>query len=390
MRSTKLFVVLLTLISVAAFCACSTKYTNENYIVNENDDIKTPGMPFVNEASERTADPYDDIWREQVIGTDGIICEIDAPINRVETEKYWVHYVHDSSFTVDDVIAAMSIFDEELPDGIDFSNVISRNRVQIQSGSQYEIILADNLLSIQKGQEGVFQLEEWIRIGNAYPGEPEGTELKQVKISLQDALIVAATVQEQMQAENLALSASSKARILSPKNETISEGWYLTFSRNDGYIPFNMASYCSLVPSSNNASVVPGAGLPEVISMYVDEHGIQYFSWRNRLVNSTMQNKMVALLPFEEIVSKAKSVIIETFDTQSFDDAHLPRLYEIDLTSCVSTDPTGEKCIIPIWVFLLTNKRFEEHALRPFIICVNAIDGTLIDPLPIIIEDSLG
>lgn len=71
--------------------------------------------------------------------------------------------------------------------------------------------------------------------GEAYPGEPKGTTLDNVKISQQEAYEMVNSFLDEVGIENMGIAEAEKARLLLDITfETVSEGWLIKLSRNDG------------------------------------------------------------------------------------------------------------------------------------------------------------
>ena len=147
-----------------------------------------------------------------------------------------------------------------LPDG-------GRVRVQVSQ---------DGLYATAYGPYSITQPERWVIGGEAYPGEPVGTTLQNVKLTQEEAEAAAEAFLEQGGMTYLGLAEAEKARILQDITyETLSEGWQLTYVRSDGgCIPVYYFNQQSGVLYQRSEDYAP-RWYPETLRIYVDENGEQ-------------------------------------------------------------------------------------------------------------------
>ena len=106
----------------------------------------------------------------------------------------------------------------------------------LPDGKRFRIRVSERELTARAYfPRGFEQAESMVMDGEAYPGEPAGTTLQNVKISQEEAEAAAEAFLEHAGLAYLGLAEAEKARILqSTTYETLSEGWQLTYARSDG------------------------------------------------------------------------------------------------------------------------------------------------------------
>ena len=95
-----------------------------------------------------------------------------------------------------------------------------------------------NYMLLSAYRNGVLQLESWVLQGDAVPGEKPHA-LQNVEFSAEAAQRLADARLQKLDLAPMSLAYAEKARIVLPSNETVSEGWNLTYALNDGKPPPN-------------------------------------------------------------------------------------------------------------------------------------------------------
>ena len=158
---------------------------------------------------------------------------------------------------------------------------------------------------------GVIQLESWVVIGEAYPGEPEGTTIDNVTISEEDACEVVNKLLSELKIDNFGIAETEKARIIEDYTyEIVSEGWQITLTRDDGdsvpiYISSSEVSGLLQYESEDYAY----RWQPESIKIYVDENGPRSFYWQNPIEVVETMNSNVPIITFDEIKETIRDYI---------------------------------------------------------------------------------
>ena len=228
------------------------------------------------------------------------------------------------------------------------------------------------------------QPESWVMDGEAYPGEPAGTTLENVKLTQAEAEAAAEAFLEQAGLTWLGLAGAEKARVLQGMTyETLSEGWQLTCARSDGgCIPVyyeNQQSGILYRPAEDYAP----RWFPEFARIYVDENGVQSFEWRNPLEIVETMNENVLLLEFDEIREQITQAIEHGYAYMSELMGGGENTVTVDrilLTNVLvpMRDTVEYQMLVPAWVVFYEEDLGLGEPLRDFI-AVNAVDGSLVD-----------
>ena len=242
----------------------------------------------------------------------------------------------------------------------------------------------DGLYATAYGAYSGVQPESWVMAGEAYPGEPKGTTLQNVKLTQAEAEAAAEAFLEQAGLTWLGLAGAEKARVLQGMTyETLSEGWQLTYARSDGgCIPVyyeNQQSGILYRPAEDYAP----RWFPEFARIYVDENGVQSFEWRNPLEIVETMNENVLLLEFDEIREQITQAIEHGYAYMSELMGGGENTVTVDrilLTNVLvpMRDTVEYQMLVPAWVVFYEEDLGLGEPLRDFI-AVNAVDGSLVD-----------
>lgn len=260
---------------------------------------------------------------------------------------------------------------------------------EMQDGSRVHVWATSNSIAIQPLKCGIVQPESWVKAGDAYPGEPAGTTLDNVKISQQEANEIVKSFLDEAGIENMGIAESEKARMLLDMTyETISEGWYISLSRNDGG---SVRIYIDNQPSGilyQRSEDYVQRWYPEVIRIYVDETGVKTFVWKYPVeVMVEVLNQNVLVLDFEEFKERVLEYIKFGFsfvkEMVEEDGGELTN-QKIEVNKIVLTnvmipikDDTNHQMLAPAWIIYYTQE-CGMNTVSSFI-AVNAIDGSSID-----------
>ena len=165
------------------------------------------------------------------------ICNINASIEYISAPMQ-IYNVVPVNFNIKNLKRYLMYFGVSTDSFVSFPFIAD---CQTNSGLAASVVLTATYFSVQLGPYGVIQLEDWIVAGNAYPGEPYGTLLSNVKIEQHEAEELSEKTIIALQINNAVLSNTTKARILAPDNHTITEGWYISYVFNSDSIPFDTA-----------------------------------------------------------------------------------------------------------------------------------------------------
>ncbi len=255
-------------------------------------------------------------------------------------------------------------------------------------GSRVHVRAETDSIYIEPLKFGIVQPESWVIAGDAYPGEPKGTTLDNVKISQQEAYEIVNSFLDEAGIENMGIAEAEKARLLLDMTyKTVSEGWEITLARNDGG---NVPIYIDNQPSGilyQRAEEYVQRWYPEVIKIYVDETGVKTFVWKYPVEVMEVLNQNVLVLNFEEIKERVLEYIKFGFsfvkemvkeDGGELIDQKI-EVNKIVLTNVMIPikDETDYQMLAPAWIIFYSQKR-GVTTVSSFI-AVNAIDGSSID-----------
>ncbi len=254
-------------------------------------------------------------------------------------------------------------------------------RIYVNSDSKY--------IDIYSYKYGVLQPESWIVGGEGYPGEPAGTTINNIKINEEEAKKTAKMLLSDLGIKNFGIAKTEKARIIECFTyDILSEGWQITFARNDGRsIPvyIDPSETGGLLYSKSDEYI--SQWLAECLTVYVDENGIQSFHWEHPTQVVETMNGNVPIKGLDEIKEKIRDCLkySEGAITQAYMEEYGEvAKQEITLNKVVLTnvliamkDEPKYHMLVPAWVVYYE----QEYSLGTFksVIAINAIDGSNID-----------
>lgn len=226
--------------------------------------------------------------------------------------------------------------------------------------------------------------------GFATPREPKGTMLNNVKISKQDARGLAESILHDIELDYFSLASIEKARLFDDRSsKTHSEGWYLVFGRGDGgYIPLNLTDYADSIYRKVTAEYAAPWSL-ESLQMYIDENGLQLLDWSNPLKITQTVDKNIALLDFSDIQLRIKQQLENEWswiegEITYYDPSQT--VYHVALSYSLQpqNDHLDMAMLVPTWfVFYKLSVRLDDDGLRSDLLALNAVDGSVVSPIPL-------
>ncbi len=255
-------------------------------------------------------------------------------------------------------------------------------------GSRVHVLAKSNSINITPLKDGIVQPESWVIAGEAYPGEPKGTTLDNVKISQQDAYEMVNAFLKEVGIKNMGIAESEKARLRDAMmSKTVSEGWCLTLCRNDGgSVPLNITSQHSGVLYYRSEDYTQ-RWYPEAMRIYVDDTGVKTFAWNNPIETVEVLNQNVLVLNFDEVkerilgyIKYGYSYVVQQFkDRGSELSDQKIKVKKIVLTNVMIPikNETEYQMLVPAWI-IYYDQEAGMNTVSAFI-AVNAIDGSSID-----------
>ena len=259
-------------------------------------------------------------------------------------------------------------------------------------GKKWRVTVGDRYMTIalSENRSRLIQKESTVMAGDAYPGEPKGTTLDNVKISYEDAKKIADNALSSIGIDNLGISSYEKARVISglgdsvPTHTVVSEGWYFEYHHNDGNRqPHKLSDGQSVMYNIPSNEIMDYARLPnETVRLYIDENGIQRFTWDNPSLFTGNILSVNPALSFEQLKEKVKAGFDEV--SKQFPDVSSPcYVKNISLVNCpvIAEKDAKKQYLIPTWVVECIFAENYDPSINyaKGYLCFSAIDGTPID-----------
>ena len=259
-------------------------------------------------------------------------------------------------------------------------------------GKKWRVTVGDRYMTIalSENRSRLIQKESTVMAGDAYPGEPKGTTLDNVKISYEDAKKIADNALSSIGIDNLGISSYEKARVISglgdsvPTHTVVSEGWYFEYHHNDGNRqPYKLSDGQSVMYNIPSNEIMDYDRLPnETVRLYIDENGIQRFTWDNPSIFTGNILSVNPALSFEQLEEKVKTGFDEV--SKQFPDVSSPcYVKDISLVNCpvIAEKDAKKQYLIPTWVVECIFAENYDPSINyaKNYLCFNAIDGTPID-----------
>ena len=261
------------------------------------------------------------------------------------------------------------------------------------SGSRLHVDAGESSIYITADKFGVTQGESWLKDGGAIPGEPPGTTIEGVKISKEDAFNKLKTLLTDLGISHYGMTEAEEVRVVfTYTSEIVSKGWWLTLTRNDGdRIPVDLYATQSGGFLDFRSDEYIERWRQDMISVYFDEKGVRSFRWDDPVEVTEMLNENVALLPFDDVKDRIKSMIKFAY-SKSVKNGWVSGESTMSVDKIVLTnvliplkDDPQHQLMIPAWMVYNTyyvddNGRIVDESKSIF--AVNAIDGSSIDLFP--------
>lgn len=258
----------------------------------------------------------------------------------------------------------------------------SRKIYRTESKKAYYFSASENYLTFRPGEERflVAQPESMVLEGNAVSGEPVGTTVTVKGISQEDAISIGEKTMEQVGNPNLKLVSCEKARMVDGTWGTITcTGYMLFYSVGwDHYLP---ADYMNIHGYTTNKEPQEEYSVPwqfEYSYIFVDGEGeVREIYWQYPLREESLLNENVSILTLEETKSRIVNQLRFLFATNGEGQVEVKRIFLSGLP--IKRPGISNGLLIPTWVVEYTYKDdLMDHA-QPYLLAMNAIDGSIID-----------
>lgn len=292
----------------------------------------------------------------------------------------------------------------ELPFGQGHDDRMDFQFIQEDGGKGYCMVVVTRENPIQRRyilqlEEGIYQLQHW-DLTELWDDEQE-VVISPV-ITEAQAISAAEAFVASLGEEGFCCSYVEKARTDSDILSAItSEGYEVTFVRTGAYYPysFQMAEDGRPFLVEDDPSEYAEIHKPEILQIYVTEKGVRGVFWTNPMAFGDLVSKSAELLPFSEILKRAKAIIhysnVYTDDFYGKQGIVSPvgaRIVRVILTALPQKLKDSDRFVLmPVWVFEMQSASVsaagkldpgthDPYHTNDFIL--NAIDGSRV-PVPL-------
>ncbi len=229
------------------------------------------------------------------------------------------------------------------------------------------------------------QPERWIRDGG--PDriiKPMDEAFDSMKISEEEVRDQAAKVISDLGFDYMGVATSERAIVVNGDTDDImSGGWLVTIARKDGNsIPINNdgAKPSNMFAEDEFAE----RWFDESLRIYVDDGGVQSFSWENTIDITEVTEDNATLMPFDDVKQKIKENMEGEFSKEVYQQSVFGergiKINQIVLANVVVpvSDELDYQMLVPAWLVYykeIPPNRFDDT----YVFAVNAIDGTPIN-----------
>lgn len=235
-------------------------------------------------------------------------------------------------------------------------------------------------LNIGMKKKMITQPEEMVKAGGAIMGEPAGTTIQVKGVTPEEAESIGRSTIEKMGVQQLDLAGCQKARIVNGRNSKVEFTGYMLFFTLawDNYFAVdykNVHGYVALDESEEEYSL---PWLFEYAYVFVDENKeVRKLYWQYPLQKEALLNENVSILPLEETKSRILNQLRFLFATNGEGQVEVNRIFLSGLP--IKRPGSANGMLVPTWIVEYTYNDDLAYHDQPFLLAVNAIDGSIID-----------
>lgn len=253
---------------------------------------------------------------------------------------------------------------------------------QTAEGSSCYIYIAERYLSFTMGEKSllVAQPESMVLEGDAILGEPEGTSIEVNGLSAEEAITIGAKAMEKAGIHNLKLASCEKARMVDGDFGRVAYTGYMLFYSVgwDNYLP---ADYMNIHTDAANDKEQEEYATPwqfEYAYVFVDEKGeAQEIYWQYPIQEEALLNENVSILTLEETKIRILNQLRFLYATHGEGQVEVNRIFLSGLP--IKRPGSANGMLVPTWIVEYTYNDDLAYHDQPFLLAVNAIDGSIID-----------
>jgi beta-lactamase regulating signal transducer with metallopeptidase domain len=242
--------------------------------------------------------------------------------------------------------------------------------------------------------EPALEKKEYMERNNIETGEKE-TE-KSIRMTREEAESQAQQALQAMGIANMRIASVKLAdfEVASRFGDTAGKSgqcWAIQFERMIGNIPMILVtpshqSDSEPRPGGNESDQYVKERVPETMKMCISDEGILYFDWRNTDKVAATVSENVKLLPFDEVMERAKkNIFYKTYVPEDYSVSITVQSIKLGMMRVVQKDTMDTMLTVPVWDFIgniqVVAKDGKPVPQRENLsyLTLNAIDGSAID-----------
>ncbi len=242
--------------------------------------------------------------------------------------------------------------------------------------------------SINKWSFGFIQPESWVLQGDALIDEPPHA-LEHVKITESEAIETADAFLQKLKRDDLKFSYAEKARLFKEwgtrADDAISEGYLLHYAQAaNGCVAngYDLRYGQRFLEFEGSETIYSLEWCQEIVDIFVTENGIELINWSNPLEIQGVEQGDAALLPFDQVQERIKTLLGYGIKGSSYMDKHTGNIYieEIMLSSVLRPvrDDPEHALLTPAWIVRFSTDSFRKQYIDSCFLVIDATDGSLI------------
>lgn len=235
-------------------------------------------------------------------------------------------------------------------------------------------------LSIGMGKKMITQPEELVKGGGAIMGEPAGTTIQVKGVTPEEAESIGRSTIEKMGTQQLNLAACQKARIVNGNNSKVEFTGYMLFFTLawDDYLAADYKNVQGYTAFDEPEEEYSSPWLFEYAYVFVDENKeVRKLYWQYPLQKEALLNENVSILTLEETKSRILNQLRFLFATNGEGQVEVNRIFLSGLP--IKRPGSANGMLVPTWIVEYTYNDDLAYHNQPFLLALNAIDGSIID-----------
>ncbi len=342
-------------------------------------------------------------WRENVLCREDILREIRAiRLGNIEAYNWTTHEFVATPF--EDETEMLEPYIQQLQDApsedtfvpLTAEHLATKNMTQrairAEDGELIYVQRTDraneHCFYIHRYYDGLIQPESWVQAGEALASEP-GHALENVKITEEEAIVVADAFFQKLDRDDLRLSYAEKARMFkefaSYTDDEIFEGYLLHYAQaTKGCVAnaYELRYGQRFLEFEGSETMYNSEWCQELVDIFVTEDGILAILWRNPLEVTGIEQGNAALLPFDQVQERIKTLLGYGIKGSSYMNKHTGNIYieEIMLSSVLRPvrDDPEHALLTPAWIVRFSTDLFRKLYIDSCFLVIDATDGSLI------------